>query len=120
MENGIRRKLAQEVAEFYESQGAVFSSKRSWPWDLMSLFKDRLKPGDLLVDVGAGNGRLADTLPPNVRYLGLEPSSSLRAASECDLRPGELPHLDLPGDSADAVACIAVLHHIPSKELRQE
>ena len=126
MENDVRRKLAQEVSSFYESQGAVFSSKRTWPWDLMRLMADRLEPGNLLVDVGAGNGRLADALPQGVRYLGIEPSFALREEAtmrfadrvDREVRPGSLSGLDLPDASADAVACIAVLHHIPSREWR--
>lgn len=128
MENEVRRKLAKEVADFYESEGPAFSSKRTQPWGLMSLLKDRLKSGDLLVDIGAGNCRLADVMPSDVRYLGVEPSSSLRkeAGQFLSLRnngevvAGSFPKLDLQESYADAVACIAVLHHIPSREMRTE
>jgi len=85
----------------------------------MKLLVDRVKPGDRVVDVGAGNGRLADVLPPGVEYLGVEPSSALRAAAKHNVVAGSLPHLDLPDGHADTVACIAVLHHIPSDEGRR-
>jgi ubiquinone/menaquinone biosynthesis C-methylase UbiE len=123
MENDARSKLAGEVADFYEKEGRMFSSKRTWGWNVMDLLRDYLKPDDLLVDVGAGNGRLADTLPKHVRYLGIEPSQSLReeASKNCgvEMRSGTLPKLDLPDAYADAVACIAVLHHIPSKDWQE-
>jgi ubiquinone/menaquinone biosynthesis C-methylase UbiE len=128
MEKVTKEKIAQEVAQFYESEGSAFSSKRTQPWNLMGLLTDRLKSGDLLVDIGAGNCRLADVIPSDVRYLGVEPSSSLRkeAGQFLSLRnngevvAGSLPKLDLQESYADAVACIAVLHHIPSKEMRTE
>ncbi|MDD5726237.1 MAG: class I SAM-dependent methyltransferase [Patescibacteria group bacterium] len=128
MENGVRRKLAKEVADFYEKEGSAFSSKRTQPWNLMGLLTDRLKSGDLLVDIGAGNCRLADVIPSSVRYLGVEPSNSLRkeAQGRLSLRnngevvAGSLPKLDLQESYADAIACIAVLHHIPSQEMRTE
>ncbi|MDD2786108.1 MAG: class I SAM-dependent methyltransferase [Patescibacteria group bacterium] len=121
MQNDVRRKLSREVADFYEKEGAAFSSKRTKSWNVMSLLSERLKPGDLFVDVGAGNGRLADVLPSDVNYLGIEPSGALRdEARGKKMIAGELPKLELKDDSADVVACIAVLHHIPSKELRDE
>ncbi|MDD5437659.1 MAG: class I SAM-dependent methyltransferase [Patescibacteria group bacterium] len=122
MENLIRSKLSKEVADFYEKEGKMFSSKRTWGWQVMDLLKARLKPGDLLVDVGAGNGRLADILPEGVNYIGVEPSSTLRDEAQknhkVEMRSGTLPKLDLPDNHAEAVACIAVLHHIPSNVWR--
>lgn len=120
MEKGIRSKLAKEVADFYENEGQAFSSKRTWAWNVMDLLKDRLKPGDLVVDVGAGNGRLADALPPEVKYIGIERSFALREEAKKSgktLINGSLPQdIPLPSNQAEAVACIAVLHHIPSKD----
>lgn len=126
MENSVRSKLAKEVADFYEKEGRMFSSKRTFAWNVMELLKNRLKPGDLVIDVGAGNGRLVDLLPDNVRYLGIEPSQSLRDEAEKRKAPdrnmvaGSLPNLDLQDNSADIMACIAVLHHVPSQAWRSQ
>jgi SAM-dependent methyltransferase len=126
MENSVRRKLADEIADFYEIQGASFSSMRGRPWDLSNLVEGRVKSGDFLVDVGAGNGRLLQVLPPGTRYLGIEPSSTLRSEAKKNLAnrtgaeviPGSLPKLDLADGIADAAACLAVLQHVPSREGR--
>ncbi|MHB8831092.1 MAG: class I SAM-dependent methyltransferase [Patescibacteria group bacterium] len=119
MENGVRRKLAKEVADFYEKEGRMFSSKRTFGWNVMGLLNDRLKAGEFLVDVGAGNGRLADSIPQDVRYLGVEASQSLREEAQKknkQMASGSLPDkLPVPNNQADAVASIAVLHHIPSQ-----
>jgi len=118
LEPEVKRKLEADVARFYEQAGAAFASSRHAPWDVMDLLARQVKAGETLVDIGAGNGRLADVLPQGVNYVGIEPSSALRQASKHSLRGGSLPHLDLPDDFADAAACIAVLHHIPSCEQR--
>ncbi len=147
MQTDTKRKLEAEVSRFYEDAGEAFASSRYAPWDVMKLLADCVKPGDKVVDVGAGNGRLADVLPDGVDYLGIEPSSSLRSSgiasfkqkhgsrqgkhkenvsnptittsvSSRNLIQGSLPHLELPDVCADEVTCIAVLHHIPTKEQR--
>ncbi|MFA6447657.1 MAG: methyltransferase domain-containing protein [Patescibacteria group bacterium] len=126
MENEARRKLEQEVADFYEAQGKNFSQTRQANWPIFKLLERELKPGSTVVDVGCGNGRLLNVLSPGINYIGLEPSSSLLAEARkrfsnrpgVVFKPGSLPKLDLPNESADAVVCIAVMHHIPSLEQR--
>jgi tRNA (uracil-5-)-methyltransferase TRM9 len=134
-------KLAQSVAEFYETHGAAFSATRHSPWGVMKLVKDAVKPGDALVDFGAGNGRLGLEIPDDVSYVAVEPSSVLRQAAAKNLAdrknteiveggfdvgaygrtPGAHDHAPVPvqDSSADVVACLAVLHHIPTREARQ-
>lgn len=119
LEPEVKRKLSASVSRFYEIAGEAFASTRHGYWGAMDLLIKQIKPGDTVVDVGSGNGRLGDFLPPEVKYLGIEPSSSLRQASKHPLIAGSLPHLDLPDGYADAVACLAVLHHIPSQDERK-
>ncbi len=116
--------ISEAVSEFYEKHGTAFAATRGAPWGVMSLVRERVKGGEVLIDVGAGNGRLATVLPPNVRYIGLEPSASLRAASSFVLAPhphaemqeGALPALPVAEGAADVVACIAVFHHLSPEE----
>lgn len=131
-QNELSDKLARSVAEFYEAHGAAFSSTRHAPWGVMQLVKDAVKPGDVLVDVGAGNGRLGLEIPDSVRYVAIEPSSALRQAAAKILADrqnteimdggfsvGATHALPLPDASADVVACLAVQHHIPAVESRR-
>ncbi len=121
-------KLSQSVADFYEEFGAAFSSTRHAPWGVMRLVMDSVKPGDILVDVGAGNGRLGLELDPSVRYIAVEPSSKLREAAQTllaqrlnkEILAGGFPDTFLGDTVADSAACLAVLHHLPTPENRQD
>ncbi len=125
--------IKRGVDEFYETQGASFSSTRHAPWGVMKLVFDSLKPGDVLVDFGAGNGRLGLEIPEDVRYVAVEPSTSLRAEASRILAGRENVEIieggfvvgnghaaPLPKSSADVIACLAVLHHIPTDAARRE
>ncbi|MBD3281431.1 methyltransferase domain-containing protein [Candidatus Uhrbacteria bacterium] len=127
MKNETMKKIKNEVAGFYELEGDAFGHTRHHVWELMLDFMSRLKNGDTLVDVGAGNARLLDVVPEGVNYVGIEPSSSLRefAASrlvsheQSKMMAGGFPKLELEDGIADAVTCIAVLHHVPGEADRK-
>lgn len=119
-------KISQSVRDFYETHGPDFSVSRSRPWGVMKLVTEHLHPGMTIVDVGAGNARLADLIPDAVSYVAIEPSSTLREIAEkrmagrtnCRVLAGDLSHLPVADESADLTACFAVLHHIPTAALR--
>lgn len=127
-------KRATAVRDFYETHGAAFAATRQAPWGIFELVKKALKPGDALIDVGAGNARLASILPDAVQYIGIEPSSTLRQAARpfiasrlnAEMRDGGFtvgdPAQSLPvrNAEADVVACFAVLHHIPTRRAREQ
>lgn len=120
--------LEQAVSEFYESHGASFSATRHSTWGVMRLVVEAAEHADTLIDVGAGNARLASILPSHVAYIAIEPSSSLREASRdviaarknAQVRSGGFPDLPAMDGEADAVACLAVLHHIVSPSERKK
>ncbi len=116
-------KIQTAVAEFYETHGANFAQTRGRGWGVMKLVREAVQPGMTLVDVGAGNGRLADAVSKDVRYIGIEPSSTLRAAStdrlaargNAEMQAGGFPNLAMADGLSDVTACFAVLHHIPTR-----
>lgn len=118
--------IKRSVREFYEAHGAEFSATRRGAWDVMRLIQDAVSPGQTLIDVGAGNARLAREIPEGVRYIAIEPSSSMRVDAErylasrkdSEVRMGAFPRLPAREESADVVACLAVLHHLTSDERR--
>lgn len=118
MDQPLAKRLAQNVAEFYETHGEAFSRTRHQYWDVFEYIKSLCKPGDTLVDIGAGNGRLKNYLPDQLTYIGIEPSDSLRG-NHPDIQKGQLPELPLADNLADITTCIAVLHHVPPIELQR-
>ncbi len=110
--------LNQAVANFYEQSGKSFSATRHGHWSGFDLVKEILKSGDSVLDVGAGNGRLAEVLPTDVTYLGIEPSSSFRGSAKTGVQmlAGDLSRLPVADGQADLTACFAVLQHVPPEE----
>jgi len=131
--------IKRAVREFYETHGADFSATRRGALDVMRLIQERLAVGIMtaadsaspshactqtLIDVGAGNARLAREIPEDVRYIAIEPSSSMRVDAErflsrrpdSEVRMGGFPHLPARDAEADVVACLAVIHHLAPEE----
>lgn len=113
--------LRQSVTDFYETHGASFASTRLGHWSGFDVVKPFLQSGKLVVDVGAGNGRLAAQLPEDVPYLGIEPSSSFRAAAPKDtmLIPGGFPILPVHEGISFTTCCFAVFQHVLPEDLEK-
>ena len=136
MDAAVAQRLIALNKEFYQTHAASFSATRT-----------RLQPGALRVlagvpadarvlDLGCGNGGLAASLAAvghQSGYVGVDFSPELLAEAEKRVQPytaagysAEFVQADLgagdwaadvPG-SFDTVFAFAVLHHIPSLELR--
>lgn len=123
-ENDKTNKIHTSVADFYEQYGSSFAETRGGTWNVLKEITTFVRPGDVVVDVGAGNGRLVSVLPSDVVYLGVEPSRSLREASasiiashtNARMIAGGFPSLPVPDETADVTTCIAVLHHLSESE----
>ncbi len=122
----IQAILAQ-THKIYNQIASDFSSTRSRSWPGFNFIQDYVKDGISVLDLGCGNGRMAELFKNyRLQYLGLDDSEQLiRLAQE---RYADCRHLQFqvknilePGlaDSQyDLVLLIAVLHHIPTHELR--
>jgi len=116
--NIVRRNYSEIAGHYSETR-----KKPLWP-ELAGLI-DGIEPGAKVLDAGCGSGRLlAGFAGKDVRYLGIDacrelleearerfPGHEFRANDI--LRLGEVPELDF-----DYVFCVAVLQHIPGKDLR--
>jgi len=122
MNNDFAKDIRQSVADFYEMHGPAFARTRGFVWEEEKEIVKNIQSGMTIVDIGAGNGRFANRLPANVRYIGLEPSSTLRASAtpSLNIRPGGFPQLDLEDAIADVTVCLAVLHHLPTASDREQ
>ena len=103
-----------------------FSGTRRYIWkDFWSLAR-HTKSGDKVLDLGCGNGRLLDLLgEKGIDYIGVDNAENLIEIARkrypgADFRVASAFKLPFPEDYFDKVYSIAVLHHIPSQELRSE
>ena len=117
-----------QVQQMYDEIGSHFSRTRqktygnegSSNWPVTDKYLKTLKPGQNVLDIGCGNGKLASGLPDGVGYTGTDFSNTLLVEAkklypDKDFRFGnvvESEHWSKLG-KYDAIFCVAVLHHIP-------
>ncbi|MFN3301894.1 MAG: class I SAM-dependent methyltransferase [Patescibacteria group bacterium] len=118
------QKILEETKKNFDKIAEHFSKTREEPWEIMKLFLKYIKDNDRVLDIGCGNGRLYKLLQDkSVRYIGIDNSKNLIEIAKKNF---QLPifqvadALELPfkDEEFDAVFMIAVLPHIPSKELQ--
>ncbi len=93
-------------------------------WQDLEFIKKYISNGDKVLDLGCGNGRLIDLLKDlDIKYVGIDSSEKLISLAKQKYPKHEFLKanaLKLPfkDNSFDKIISIAVLHHIPSRELR--
>lgn len=126
MDKQTQKNLLNIVKKNYEEISDQFNQTRRkylWP-ELLKLTKS-VKNGNKILDAGCGNGRLLETFKnKRIQYLGIDNSIELIKHARAKypkqkfiindiLALGKIPEINF-----DYVFCIAVLQHIPSKDLR--
>lgn len=112
------------VKEFYEKVGTYFSHTRKWLWPEMLPYLNRIKPSDTVLDIGCGNGRLIQGLPPTCEYVGMDFSRLLLGKAKILHPTRKFVYGDVLSAKAwkklpkgDALFCVAMIHHIPPVSL---
>lgn len=146
MDTDYAKQILEETRRNYNLIADDFSRTRNVLWPELSFLRDYIKEGDRILDLGCGNGRLLELFKgKNIEYTGVDSSEKLIeiacARNGADItrknaeKFREIPRhisgnrrvsfviadgLDLPFEDEffDKIFCVAVLHHIPSKELR--
>ena len=141
----LAQKLLEKVKADYDAGSEPFS-RRSKLWlGTARLVREQVdvtmptsptgrqagRQGCKVLDVGCGDGRWLEVLEEKgVDYVGVDNSEELikiakRKFSDIryptsDFRIGDILDLPFGDDEFDVVLCIAVLHHVPSRELREK
>jgi len=118
--------LLKKVKEDYEKLAEIFNHTRKYLWEDFKEFKQYVKDGDVILDLGCGNGRVFELFnDKKINYFGVDNCEELiKKAKEKYQSPNAIflvedaLNLSFENQKFDAIFCIAVLNHIPSKELR--
>jgi SAM-dependent methyltransferase len=121
---------------FYDRFAAQFAQSRTPNQPGWRRLLPFLPEQGRLLDVGCGHGRLArllDQRGPRLAYVGVDSSPHLLAIARADavalamltdFIEADVTTLGwtarLPSGSFDAIAALAVLHHIPGRQLRRD
>lgn len=126
MERSTALGLLTSVPETYKKIATHFSQTRAQIWPELRAFNAYLKPGQTILDLGCGNGRLFPMFKElQLNYTGMDNCQEFLALAsenypEANFIPGDLLKIPCSDSSYDSIYCIAALQHIPSVELRQQ
>lgn len=127
------KSIIQKTADDYDQIAGHFSITRyrNWPEISEAIIKYAKKDQNML-DIGCGNCRLLSQLPDQINYTGIDISSKLiseaknniskfqKSQQNIQLQVGNILNIPSRDNHFDLVFAIAVLHHIPSPEFRQQ
>ncbi|KAI0445590.1 uracil-5--methyltransferase TRM9 [Xylaria telfairii] len=113
----------EHVHSVYESIAGHFSSTRYKPWPFVASFlRERVAPGSVGLDVGCGNGKyLGVREGGDVHIVGSDRSPSLVRIARgrgADVAVADGLALPFRRGCADFVLCIAVVHHMSTRDRR--
>ncbi len=128
MKSELAQKLLQKTIEDYSAIAEDwYHSRQGKFWPDILFFQQYVKTGDKVLDVGCGNGRFLAVLEDkDIDCTGLDNCQPLldiaraRFKDKAKFVQGDVLNLPFADGQFGVVVCIAVLHHIPSRELRMK
>jgi 2-polyprenyl-3-methyl-5-hydroxy-6-metoxy-1,4-benzoquinol methylase len=119
------KKLLKVVQDNYQEIAPEFDLTRKKPiWPELLKRVSEVKDGDNILDVGCGNGRLLEAFKDKkINYLGIDNSENLIALAQKNYPDnkffvGNILDLNELEEKYNLVISVAVLHHLPSFDLR--
>ena len=126
MDQKYAQYLLDKTRADYNSIAEDFSSTRRFVWQGLEPLCYYASSGDKVLDLGCGNGRLLQIFKDiKINYTGADNSEKLIAIAKktypsATFLVADTLQLPFPSGSFDKIYSIAVLHHIPSGELRHQ
>lgn len=127
MDQHTAQKLINKTRDDYNLIAEHFARTRYYIWnDIEEATKNFDLNNKKVLDLGCGNGRLYEFLTSKgVKYTGLDLSEKLIKIAknkypEGSFVSGNLLNTPFKDGEFDFIYCVATLHHIPSKELREK
>ena len=112
----------KNVKDVYESIATHFDNTRLYKWTWVSEFLNSLKPNANVYDIGCGNGRnMTNNNCINLNFTGIDNCENfvkLCKSKNLNVINANMISIPLKSNSADAIICIAVFHHLENKENR--
>ena len=118
--------ILNKLREDYNNIALKYSQARDKEWEEMKFLFNDLNEGDKVIDLGCGNGRFYPLFEErHVDYYGIDFSSKMVEIAKEKYPLGRFWigtgfSLAFENEFFDYVYCIAVLHHIPSENLRMK
>lgn len=113
------------VGAVYDKFASLFSATRQHSWSDFLAFEKYIERGARVLDVGCGNGRLADFLANyGVQYVGVDVSSGLidearRLHPKNQFTLSDMRTLPFPDASFEQIFVIASFHHLEKETDRE-
>ena len=116
--------LLEKTRKDYNLIAEDFSRTRSRIWEELRFFEKYIADNEKVLDLGCGNGRLYELFKEKtIDYYGVDFSEKLieiarKRYPQFEFQVADALNLPFSANFFDKVFNIAVLHNIPSKELR--
>lgn len=119
------------VTKTYDEISKEFSDSRAFAGKEFEEFRGYLQPGQRILDLGCGNGRLLQFMEkeaaswnrPTFYYVGVDTSKNLLSEAKRKyphhvFKTGDMIRIPMKDKTVDVLFCIRAFHHLPTRKSR--